>query len=178
MSLSNQQLIRIRLLKLYKSRQSLDQGFTLNEVIQVLVSSSLPSFLLYRCLNDISKLSTVEEGSCVFQNALWSVVQDLADKEPHEGLDLRVLSEVLFILYSQLELFLFDLVLLRADNALHTDQIVVVAEEVLPISSWLMHTSGNLFTVLLLEFLFLLLLVCKLLFFGHRYEIILNFIFL
>ena len=76
---------------------SFNQGFTLNQVSKPLIASLIGLFLFSCIRNYTLECRTVKERSCVLQNLRWAVVQDLAVKEFHEGLQLWVLTEVVLV---------------------------------------------------------------------------------
>ena len=84
--------------------KSLDEGFARNEILEVLVPGLIQFLCLDRLCHNISKLGSIEEVSCKFKDAVWSLVKDLADEESYQSLQFLVLSEVSLVSDSQLEL--------------------------------------------------------------------------
>ena len=83
---------------------SLDQSLAADQVLEVLVSLLVLLFL-FDCFGDhVSQLGSVEEGTCVLQNVVWPVVEDLSDEQCDQSHQLRVLPEVQLVLYAQFKL--------------------------------------------------------------------------
>ena len=59
---------------------SLDQSLAADQVLQVLVSFLVLLLFLDSFGDDVSQLGSVEEGTCVLQNVVGPVVQDLSDE--------------------------------------------------------------------------------------------------
>ena len=84
--------------------KSLDEGFARNEILEVLVSGLIQLLCLDRLCHNISQFGSIEEVSCTFKDAVWSLIKDLADEESYQSLQFLVLSEVSLVSNSQLEL--------------------------------------------------------------------------
>ena len=105
---------------------SLNKRFSADKIIQLSVAGFVLSIFNNGLSHNCVQFCAVEEAPSVRQNVFWLVVQALADEQSDERLQLGVLPKVLFVGNSQLQLLLFDLSFLRADDAFNANQIVVV----------------------------------------------------
>ena len=78
----------------------MNECFSLDQVVEMLIPSRFPLFLIDCCLDHVPQLSAVKESTRVFKNVLRAVVQYFAHEESQKRVDLWVLSEILFILDS------------------------------------------------------------------------------
>ncbi len=83
----------------------MNERLALDQVVEMLVPSCLSLFLIDRRLHYVSQLRTVEEGARILQDVLRAVVQYFTHEKTQQRIYFWVLSEILFILNSQFELY-------------------------------------------------------------------------
>ena len=64
---------------------SLDQSLAADQVLEILVALLVLLLFLDRLSDNVSQLRTIEERSCVLQDVIRAIVQDLPDEQAYQA---------------------------------------------------------------------------------------------